>query len=508
MARFDIQSIDRLGITQEILALLAQQNWDLGAVEMHLHHTYVDIRDVGVSRRDILAVLRPVDGVRDVQPVALLPTEVRREQLKTLLSHIPNPIIQLDREDRIVDLNEPAQRIFGFATEYLEGRPVSDVAGNAFPEKILRSDQHVEVQLKDRAYVANIAAIASENTDEGRAGTVIVLHSMNQVGQQISAVQGDIKGIVGASPEMKRVHDQSRRIAASDFPILILGETGTGKELIARSCHDQSPRGKAPFLALNCAAIPENLLESELFGYAPGAFSGAQRGGKPGLVELAEGGTVFLDEIGEMSPYLQAKLLRFLQDYSYRRVGGQRERHANIRIISATHRDLEEKVASGEFREDLYYRLNVLKLDVPPLRDRQGDIALLARHFTEKAAAQAGCPCPQIDDRGVELLTSFSWPGNVRQLENTIFRAVVLSEGDALDHELLLPTRTDPSAPPDANIAIGAADTFDEAQSAFEKGLLERLWPLYPSTRKLGDRLKVSHNKIAILLRKHGLRNR
>src|SRR5690606_25632814 len=273
---------------------------------------------------------------------------------------------------------------------------------------------------------------------------------------------------------------RAQRVAALDAPLLIQGETGTGKELVARACHAISTRHSAPFLALNCAALPENLAESELFGYAPGAFTGAQRGGKPGLMELANQGTVFLDEIGEMSPYLQAKLLRFLNDGSFRRVGGDRELKVDVRIISATHRDLEKMVAEGSFREDLFYRLNVLNLQVPPLRERGQDILLLARHFMAQACAQIQRPTCRLAPRAYPARPGSRRPGNVRQLQHATSRAAAICEVSLVDIGDL-----DIAGTSLARQTDGEVDSLESAVDAFEKALLERLYPHYPSTRQL-----------------------
>jgi TyrR family helix-turn-helix protein len=252
------------------------------------------------------------------------------------------------------------------------------------------------------------------------------------------------------------------------------------------------------------------LLESELFGYAPGAFSGAQRGGKPGLFELAAGGSVFLDEIGEMSTYLQAKLLRFLQDYSFRRVGGTKEITVKIRLISATHRDLEQMAQDNHFREDLFYRLNVLNIEIPPLRERADDIRLLVEHFVHRAATQIDQTKPTVTPAAMDKLRQFGWPGNIRQLENLLFRTIALLDGDVLDAmDIQLPKNKDnKGASPGINqndqLPINIID-WQSAQQAFEAKLLNQLYPQYPSTRKLAARLKVSHNKIAMKLKQHGI---
>lgn len=244
---------------------------------------------------------------------------------------------------------------------------------------------------------------------------------------------GGFDAIIGESEPVCALKARAARVATVDAPLLIVGETGTGKELVAQACHDVSPRGSAPFLALNCAALPESLAESELFGYMSGAFTGAQRGGKPGLIEMAEGGTVFLAEIGEMSMYLQAKLLRFLNDGKFRRIGSDREIKVNVRIISATHRNLRKMVAEGGFREDLFSRLNVLHLEVPALRERPDDILLLARHFIERACAQAQKPICPLNAQACAALVANNWPGNVRQLQNVVFRAITMTDLRILD---------------------------------------------------------------------------
>ena len=292
-------------------------------------------------------------------------------------------------------------------------------------------------------------------------------------------------------------------MAALDAPLLIQGETGTGKELVARACHAISARHSAPFLALNCAALPENLAESELFGYAPGAFTGAQRGGKPGLMELANQGTVFLDEIGEMSPYLQAKLLRFLNDGSFRRVGGDREVKVNVRILSATHRDLEKMVSEGTFREDLFYRLNVLNVAVPPLRERGQDILLLARYFMQQACAQIQRPVCRLAPGTYPALLGNHWPGNVRQLQNVIFRAAAICESSLVDIGDL-----DIAGTSVARQSDGEVDSLEQAVEDFERSLLESLYSRYPSTRQLASRLQTSHTAIAHRLRKYGIPNK
>ena len=232
---------------------------------------------------------------------------------------------------------------------------------------------------------------------------------------------------IGVSKEMRKIFRLIRKYATNDYPVLIIGETGTGKELTARAIHERSSRANKPFVVLNCAAIPENLLESELFGYEKGAFTGAHKR-KIGKIEYANGGTLFLDEIGDMPLNMQAKLLRFLEDYSFTRVGGNEMIFADVRIIAATNVDLEKAVEEEKFREDLYYRLNVLTIKLPPLRERRDDILVLAKYFLNKYSKEVGKKIKGFSKDAEEALLSYQWPGNVRELINVIRKAVVLTE--------------------------------------------------------------------------------
>ena len=240
--------------------------------------------------------------------------------------------------------------------------------------------------------------------------------------------------IVGRSPKMQEVFSLIERVAKTQSTVLVWGESGTGKELIARAIHHTGPRATMRFLSINCGAMPEELLESELFGHEKGAFTGAVRD-KPGLFQEAHKGTLFLDEIGEMTPSMQVKLLRVLQEKRIRRVGGTSELVVDVRIVAATNRDLREEVDVGRFREDLYYRINVIPIHLPPLRDRRSDIPLLVDHFRKKYSDEMGIDDKPISEEALARLESYEWPGNVRELENTIERAMALATSDRLTVE-------------------------------------------------------------------------
>jgi two-component system, NtrC family, response regulator PilR len=279
--------------------------------------------------------------------------------------------------------------------------------------------------------------------------------------------------MVGNSDPMARVFDLIRKVADSDSNVLILGESGTGKELIAHAIHYNSPRAEGPLIPVNCAAIPEELLESELFGHERGAFTHAVRT-RIGRFEQANGGTIFLDEISEMSPSLQVKILRVLQNYSFERIGGIKTIRVDIRVIAATNRNLEELVSQNKFREDLFYRLNVIPLRVPPLRERVSDIPLLLQHFLNLFSRTKKKPLRRLSPSVQDLLQRYAWPGNVRELENLVERLVILTEGEVIEvtdlpekfQRLVLPLPATPGDFPERGIH------FNDAVQSFERNLI------------------------------------
>jgi two-component system response regulator AtoC len=264
--------------------------------------------------------------------------------------------------------------------------------------------------------------------------TIKRLLEHHALAQQVKSLQSKLnehlirERIVGQSPAMHEIYKLIGRVAATDATVLISGETGTGKELVADVIHENSLRADKPLIKVNCAALPETLLESELFGHEKGSFTGAVSQRK-GRFEMADGGTIFLDEVGEMSPNTQKKLLRVLQQGEFQRVGGNETLYTDVRVIAATNKNLEREVEEGRFRDDLYYRLNVIRVEMPPLRDRREDIPLLTAHFLDRYRYRPGYPPSKISEEALKLLMSYSWPGNVRQLENSLERAVVLSQG-------------------------------------------------------------------------------
>ncbi len=312
--------------------------------------------------------------------------------------------------------------------------------------------------------------------------------------------------IIGNSSAIRRVSELIAQVADSKANVLISGESGTGKEVVARAIHRGGPRRDQPFVAVNCAAIPETLLESELFGHVKGAFTGAVQN-KEGLFETADEGTLFLDEVGELTLAVQVKLLRAIQEKSFRRVGGSGDTRANVRIIAASNRRLEDEVASGRFREDLYYRLNVIEIPLPSLRERSEDIPLLIAHFIEKYATELDKGVTRITDEAIARLTEYRFPGNVRELENVIERAVALSRSDVIDLESLPPSVLSPAASEETpRITSEEGVDLEAMLNEYESGLLKEALQAANGVKKRAAKLVgVSFRSFRYRLEKLGL---
>ncbi len=335
-----------------------------------------------------------------------------------------------------------------------------------------------------------------------RAVAELSLEEENRVLRDALDRQSGTDAMIGASPGLNAALALARRVAESAATILILGESGTGKELIARELHRRSPRRTGPFLAINCAAIPESMLERELFGHEKGAFTGADTG-RPGLIEAAAEGTLLLDEIGEMSPGLQARLLRVIEGHDFLRLGGTRPVRVLTRFVAATNRDLAALAKAGRFREDLYHRLNVVTIALPPLRDRGDDVVLLAEHFLRGFSADRGRRMDPLAPEVCRALRTYGWPGNIRELRNVIERAVLLGSGTSLNlTDLHLQDASSPSGP-----AQLAGRTLREAREAFERAYLaEALRSCGGNVTRTAERVGLDRRNLQLRLKRYGLK--
>jgi Nif-specific regulatory protein len=361
---------------------------------------------------------------------------------------------------------------------------------------------------KDRAYDQEVQFFGIVGSMIGQALRVHrlveadrqrLLQENTQLRQELRE-RHDIRNIVGTSRPMQQVYELVAQVAPGNTTVLVRGESGTGKELVAQAIHYNSPRSGKPFIKVSCGALPDSLIESELFGYEPGAFTDA-RASKKGRFELAHGGTLFLDEVGELSPATQVKLLRVLQEREVERLGGVKPIKVNVRMVAATNSDLETAVAAGRFREDLYYRLNVFNIFLPPLRERRPDIPLLADHFVEKYAASHGKDVRRLATTAIDMLMSYHWPGNVRELENCIERAVVVCEGGVI-HAHHLP----PSLQTAEMSGTLPRASLEAAVGALEKDLLQDALKIARGNCAEAARLLESSERIIrYKVRKYGL---
>ncbi len=323
----------------------------------------------------------------------------------------------------------------------LPGAPGTELIGKTERPVLIMTSYASLKSAVDSMKKGAIDYIAKPFDHDEMLDTVARIISDNDNGSSTSSArqrrqQATANGMIGSCKPMQQLYDHIRRVAPTDTTVLVHGETGTGKELVARAIHSQSKRANKAIICVNCAAIPETLIESELFGYEKGAFTGANTN-RIGLIEAADGGTLFLDEIGELPLEAQARLLRFIQEDEIRRIGAVESSKVDVRLICATHRDLKDMAHNGRFREDLYYRINVMKLELPPLRERGKDILEIAETLLQRRCEALGRELLKLSPKAIQAITTYVWPGNIRELENAIERAVILCEGSEIDNELL-----------------------------------------------------------------------
>lgn len=368
-----------------------------------------------------------------------------RDNLEHVLDNLGEGIIAHDMNRRIFFFNQEAERITGYSRDEVLGKDCHNAFGSPFcgerctfkqdsPTLAQRSDYALNITSKSGETRRIEMTVTGMKDDNGEfVGVLTAFRDITDLfSLKMRAAELTSFGhIIGQDNKMHNIFKQIRDVAGYDYPVHIYGETGTGKELVATAIHNESPRAGAPFVPINCGALPEGLIESELFGHVRGAFTGAIRD-KKGRFELANGGTAFLDEIAELSNNMQAKLLRFFQEGKFERVGGEQTVSVDIRVISATNKNLKEAVKRGKFRDDLYYRLNVIPIHLPPLRDRKMDIPLLIEHFLGEAAERYSKKPLKVSPQAMSLMLDYRWPGNIRELQNAIQFAFVKCNGKVI----------------------------------------------------------------------------
>lgn len=458
---------DRIGIVFDIARLMTDKRYNIVAMEVEqtggqaVISLEIDRSAKDLDQQSLREHFGLLPGLVELEELKNLPRERREQWLQTVFEGMSEGVISVDVDGVVNTVNGVACRILGEKQDDLAGRHIGEVSPK---DSILLECLEKKIQISRRkSLVTETGRVEFYGSarpildDHGvLAGAVLLMKDLKEVKEMVDVVSTPLAvtfdDFLGLSPAVANLVNFARKIADTGTIVSITGESGTGKELFARAIHFESGR-TGPFIPVNCAALPEALIESELFGYVEGAFTGARRAGKPGLFEAASDGTIFLDEIGDMPPGPQAKILRVLQDGLVRRIGGFEEIPVNARIITATNKNLKDMVEEGKFREDLYYRINVLNIQIPPLRERVVDVPLLARHFLHQFNVKLCKKDQYMNQATTDKLQNHSWPGNVRELKNVIERAAVLSEREEITEDFILLS---------ANADMNSADLLQE----------------------------------------------
>jgi two-component system, NtrC family, response regulator HydG len=421
--------------------------------EMSACINFTPLRDEAGAVTGVVEVIRDITKLKELKDnLKRTNSMYRRETIKiqTILDNIPSGVYTVDPEMNLLSINPSLERITGYRADEVLGKKCMDVLRSDFCDggcplkRSMRTGETLRgVEANLRARDGSVVPIASSTAvlrdeDGMPIGGICSFRDLREM-HHVPFPQANVRefqGMVSKNPRIHEIFDLIETVAESDAPVLIEGESGTGKELVARAIHRLSARHERRFLGVNCASLNENLMESELFGHVRGAFTGAVKD-RIGRFEMSEGGTLFLDEVSEIGMHLQAKLLRVIQEREYHRVGETQARKADVRIISATNRRLKELIAEGTFRDDLYYRLNVVSIVLPPLRERREDIPTLVRHFLRRPPEQRGGIQRDFSPLAMQALLEYPWPGNVRELENAVERAKICCRGEVIDEAAL-----------------------------------------------------------------------
>ncbi len=519
--KFQLLFKDRIGIVFDIARLMCEQSLNIVAMEVEQKDGFAKIsieiekKEHNLDKASLLALLATLPQIESQLELRNLPQERRQKWFRTLFDGMNEGIISVDAKGVINTINNVACRTLGLTYENIIGRHISEISPK---DSILLDCLEKRIPVSRRkSLVTSTGRVefygAAKPINDSRGnfvGAVLLINNLKEVKEMVDAVSTPLSvtfdDFLGQSPALINLITFARKIADTGTIVSITGESGTGKELFARALHFESGR-TGPFIPINCAALPEPLIESELFGYVDGAFTGARKKGKPGLFEAASDGTIFLDEIGDMPPGPQAKILRVLQDGLVRRIGGFEEIPVNARVITATNKNLREMVQENRFREDLFYRINVLTIQIPPLRERLMDIPLLAGSFLQQFNRKLGNNGQTISKDAMARLYNYSWPGNVRELKNMIERASVLSDSDRIEVEAIRPShetlgRCNSSCTVSAE---NSTKSLKDLVGSYETKILIDTLNATSSIRKAAKKLGLSHTALLKKIAKYKL---
>ena len=510
---------DRIGLVADTSAVIAGQGLNIVCMEVvrksNEAHVYVEVEaeESDLDKEMFFSLFRSIEELVQIKQIRFLPNEEKTNRFRTVLDNMSDGVISIDKDGRVTTMNRIVRDMLDCDPDGVAGKPVGklDVPADSLlgclEDKKAENVKQDLITRKGRyQYISTCKPIRD---DGGRViGAVEIARDMQEIKKMARSISepspAEFSDIVGNNRAVTEAIAFARKIAGTDMSVSIYGASGTGKELFARAVH-AAGRRPGGFVPVNCAALPENLLESELFGYEGGAFTGGRKEGKAGLFEIAENGTVFLDEVAEMPLSCQAKLLRVIQERAVRRIGGSKEIAVNARIITATNKNLDRQVEKKLFRQDLYYRINVLFLHIPPLKQRIDDIPLLADHFLFRLAGKLEKRMPELTDAALDRLKTHDWPGNVRELKNVIERAAFFSENSTIDadaiyfsHELH-PVRSERRA------GSGGKGSIKEQVAEFETGIIRDALRKNGSIRKAAKALEISHVGLMKKMEKYGI---
>ncbi len=516
--KFYLRFFDRVAIVADVAVALAEKGINIAAMEVERHDQWADVHlevegdEEQVDGEALMVVMEKLPTFHEGKLVKTLPREKRENQFRVVLDNVSDGILSINRQGRVTTINQVAQKILDCAGCDVLGKSVSQFDPSDHPLLDCLKDTHYTNRkrhiITSQGRVRFMATGKPITNSLGRVvGAVEIMKDMKEVTALAKAVtqtaETTFSDFYGRSPAIQAAIAYGQKIARTDSIVSIRGASGTGKELFARAIHTESGR-RGPFVPINCAALPESLLESELFGYVGGAFTGARKGGKPGLFEVAMDGTIFLDEIGEMPLGSQAKILRLIQEKSVRRIGGSREIPVHARIVTATNQDLEAMVTAGRFRQDLYYRINVLPIQIPSLKHRPEDIELLSVFFLQRINDGLGKPPQRFSPDALDKLMGHHWPGNVRELKNMISRAAILSESQQIEASEILFSHELGSRPLGNPLAgDGACQSLSEVVGQIEKTCICAALKQTNSIRSAAKSLSVSHTTLLNKIKKY-----
>ncbi len=511
---------DRVGVVADVSSRIADRGLNILSMEVVREdgraHVFLECNggEAFAGREEMLEILGDVAGLTEIRFIDILPWEERANRFRVVLDNISDGVVSIDRDGNVNTINRVAREVLQCEESEVIGRSVRRLK---LPDFLIleclegKTFEQVKRNMITAAgryqYVATGRPIRdSEKHIIGAVEIVKDMQEIKELARSITAAERiDFSDIVGKTPAITAAIAYAERIAPTDSIVAIRGKSGTGKELFARAIHSASGR-KGAFVPVNCAALPEQLLESELFGYEAGAFTGGRRHGKAGLFEAARHGTIFLDEIAEMAPGCQAKILRAIQDKRIRRVGGPREIPVDTRVITATNRNLERLVEEKRFRQDLYYRVNVLPIHIPPLSERTEDIPLLVEHFLFHLSTRLDKPLQPVSDGALHKLCNHHWPGNVRELKNVVERAAILADTRPITSDCIVFSHEVGTAfseqRPEAFYPDRGAG-LKETLGAFEKSIIAEAMKSSPSIRAAARALGISHTALINKLRRY-----